>query len=168
MSKFAALALSRRSLWAIALGILLVIHGLASPQQASAVIQGVYTYPFFDKFNLACGFHCYYDPVYGWHEGVDYEVGTQGVGGERIVSGAAGMAKVCPESPTAGKYIVMDHANGHRTRYLHLSNYAISDGQTVGRGGLIGFEGSTGYTDPPGFNHLHFETRHGATTFTCG
>lgn len=33
---------------------------------------------------------------------------------------------------------------------------------------MLGYEGNTGYTEPPGFYHLHFETRHGATTFSCG
>jgi len=67
---------------------------------------------------------------------------------------------------------VIDHGNGHRTRYLHLNAPGLPpqwpSTSSVARGEILGYEGSTGYTDPPGFNHLHFETRHGATTFTCG
>jgi hypothetical protein len=92
-----------------------------------------------------------------------------GVGGERVASAASGTAKPCSYDATAGNYIVLDHGNGHRTRYLHLRDAPLpADGASVGRGQVIGYEGNTGYTNPAGFYHLHFETRHGATTFTCG
>jgi hypothetical protein len=118
---------------------------------------------------MVCGFHCYYDPVYGWHEGTDYELGTPGAGGEVVAAAAGGTAKPCPLHPSAGNYIVIDHGNGHRTRYLHLNGAPLpTDGQAIARGAIIGYEGNTGYTDPPGFYHLHFETRVDATTFTCG
>jgi murein DD-endopeptidase MepM/ murein hydrolase activator NlpD len=118
---------------------------------------------------MVCGFHCHNDPVYGWHEGVDFEIGVAGAGGERVAAGATGTAKQCPKSTTAGYYIPLDHGNGHVTRYLRLNSPSLPvDGASVGRGAVIGYEGSTGYTVPAGFNHLHFETRHDATTFTCG
>jgi hypothetical protein len=137
---------------------------LFSPKEADGVIEQVYTLPFWDSYTLTCGFGCY-----SGHQGVDYDLGVSGVVGEHVAAAASGTAKPCPLDPDAGNYLVIDHGNGHRTRYLHLNTQPIpSDGTQVARGQVIGYEGSTGYTEPPGFVHLHFETRHGATTFTCG
>lgn len=43
-----------------------------------------------------------------------------------------------------GNYIVIDHGNGYRTQYAHLSAIYVSSGQTVKRGDRIGRMGSTG------------------------
>lgn len=57
----------------------------------------------------------------------------------------------------------MDHANGHKTRYLHLSDRTVTWDQIVARGQLIGHEGNSGAI----VYHLHFETRHDATAGDC-
>ncbi len=53
-----------------------------------------------------------------------------------------------------GNKIVIDHQNGLRTVYAHLSSISVSVGQTVSKGSSIGVMGSTG--DSTGI-HLHFE-----------
>ncbi|WP_409272847.1 peptidoglycan DD-metalloendopeptidase family protein [Neobacillus sp. SCS-31] len=53
-----------------------------------------------------------------------------------------------------GKKIVIDHNNGFRTVYAHLSSIDVRVGQTVAKGSKIGLMGSTG--DSTGL-HLHFE-----------
>lgn len=53
-------------------------------------------------------------------------------------------------------YIVIRHANGISTAYLHLKTINVSVGQNVSRGQTIGTIGSTGYSTGP---HLHFEVR---------
>lgn len=53
-----------------------------------------------------------------------------------------------------GKKIVIDHQNGFRTVYAHLSSINVRVGQTVPKGTKIGVMGSTG--DSTGV-HLHFE-----------
>ena len=53
-----------------------------------------------------------------------------------------------------GNYIVIDHGNGFRTLYAHLSSIFVNSGQTVARGNAIGRMGSTGRSTGP---HLHFE-----------
>lgn len=53
-----------------------------------------------------------------------------------------------------GNKIVVDHQNGYRTVYAHLSSIEVSVGQTVPKGSQIGVMGSTG--DSTGV-HLHFE-----------
>ena len=51
-----------------------------------------------------------------------------------------------------GKYILNKHDNGLATLYAHLSKQVVTKGQTVKRGDLIGYSGSTGYSTGP---HLH-------------
>ena len=53
-----------------------------------------------------------------------------------------------------GLNVLIDHGNGYMTRYAHCSSIAVTAGEKVSKGQLIGFVGSTGYST---CNHLHFE-----------
>ena len=53
-----------------------------------------------------------------------------------------------------GNMILIDHGNGFKTRYAHLSRFMVVSGQTVSRGQVIGRMGSTGHSTGP---HTHFE-----------
>lgn len=56
-----------------------------------------------------------------------------------------------------GYLVVIDHNNGYRTYYAHLSNIFVWEGQAVKVGQTIGALGSTGNSTGP---HLHFEIRY--------
>lgn len=55
-----------------------------------------------------------------------------------------------------GNLIEIEHGKGLETRYGHLSQILVHDGQRVHRGDLIGLVGSTGRSTGP---HLHYEVR---------
>lgn len=57
-----------------------------------------------------------------------------------------------------GTMVVIDHGNGYRTLYAHLSRLDVSVGQTVEQGEVIGAVGTTGIVTGP---HLHFEVYRG-------
>lgn len=53
-----------------------------------------------------------------------------------------------------GCYVILNHGNGYKTLYAHLSSYGVAVGQSVARGAVIGRMGSTGRSTG---THLHFE-----------
>jgi murein DD-endopeptidase MepM/ murein hydrolase activator NlpD len=55
-----------------------------------------------------------------------------------------------------GNLIIISHQNGVRTFYAHQTRFAVSQGETVSQGQIIGYVGSTGRSTGP---HLHFEVR---------
>ena len=89
------------------------------------------------------------------HMGVDLATVTGGPiyaadGGTVIYAGAI--------SGGYGIMVMIDHGTGYQTLYAHLSGVAVSCGQGVSQGQLIGYGGSTGNSTGP---HLHFEVRYG-------
>lgn len=53
----------------------------------------------------------------------------------------------------AGNVVVMRHADGTLTHYLHLNQVDVAVGDTVPVGAVVGLSGSTGFSSKP---HLHF------------
>lgn len=53
-----------------------------------------------------------------------------------------------------GNRIVINHNNGFKTMYAHLNKFNVNVGDTVERGDVIGYMGSTGLSTG---THLHYE-----------
>jgi len=86
-----------------------------------------------------------------YHPGVD--IANRGL--PAILAADSGKVVTAGWSPAGyGNNIIIDHGNGYKTLYAHLSKIYVIAGQTVGRGSPIGQMGSTGKSTGP---HLHFE-----------
>ena len=57
------------------------------------------------------------------------------------------------EEGGAGNYVQINHGDGYKSIYMHMTNYIVSVGQWVEAGQVIGYCGSTGGSTGP---HLHF------------
>jgi murein DD-endopeptidase MepM/ murein hydrolase activator NlpD len=98
-----------------------------------------------------------YDPACAqkhFHNGLD----IAGACGNHIIAADAGIAYIEPYEPYGfGHYIIIVNGNGWQTLYGHLASFAIRSGQRVGRGQLIGYEGTSGNSTGC---HLHFGVNH--------
>jgi murein DD-endopeptidase MepM/ murein hydrolase activator NlpD len=56
-----------------------------------------------------------------------------------------------------GLQVIVNHGNGIRTRYAHLTTISVSAGTRVGRGSEVGVMGYTGNAGYLGQDHVHFE-----------
>lgn len=102
---------------------------------------------------LTSGFGPRADPMTGEgenHSGIDISADR----GTPVRATADGTVQFAGYNGGYGNSILVDHGFGISTRYGHLSGYAISVGQTVKRGQVLGYVGSTGHTTGP---HLHYE-----------
>ena len=84
-----------------------------------------------------------------YHQGVDLDTGT----GWTVVAARAGRVIAASYNKSAGYYVQIDHQDGFRSIYMHLSSYSVSPGQIVSAGDTIGATGSSGIATG---DHLHF------------
>jgi murein DD-endopeptidase MepM/ murein hydrolase activator NlpD len=103
---------------------------------------------------LASGFGMRIHPVYKvkkMHTGIDFAAPI----GTPIYATADGtIAEVSVRFSGYGKMVEIDHGFGYRTRYAHMHDFVVRQGQRVKRGELIGYVGDTGLSTAP---HLHYE-----------
>lgn len=96
------------------------------------------------------------DPFNGhlaFHSGLDFA----GPADSRIFSTADGKVISAGRNGAYGNAIDIDHGFGIVTRYGHLSQILVHEGQEVAKGDVIGVQGSTGRATGP---HLHYEVRY--------
>ena len=94
-------------------------------------------------------------PIFGtsrFHAGIDIGAGY----GSAIVAAKDGVVVSAGVYGGYGNAVALDHGGGLATFYAHQSSIAVSYGESVSRGEVIGYVGSTGYSTGP---HLHFEVR---------
>jgi murein DD-endopeptidase MepM/ murein hydrolase activator NlpD len=95
------------------------------------------------------------DPFNGegaFHSGVDISSAY----GHPIIAPADGVVTFADFMGGYGKALMLDHGHGISTRYGHLSGFAVTLGQHIHRGDVIGYVGLSGRSTGP---HLHYEVR---------
>lgn len=99
-------------------------------------------------------------PILGYtrmHAGIDFGAPY----GSPIYAVTDGVVQFAGRHGGHGNYVRLSHGGGLGTGYGHMSRIAVSAGQNVRRGQVIGYVGSTGLSTGP---HLHYEMyRNGAT-----
>ncbi|MBQ7230721.1 MAG: peptidoglycan DD-metalloendopeptidase family protein [Oscillospiraceae bacterium] len=86
---------------------------------------------------------------YKFHNGVDL-ANDQGT---PIYAARSGKVTVATYGGTYGNYVTINHGDGYSSLYAHMTRYVVHKGDTVKKGQLIGYMGSTGRSTGP---HLHF------------
>lgn len=92
----------------------------------------------------------------GPHNGLDIGAGY----GTPIVAAQAGEVISAQYHWSWGNNVLIWHNETFSTRYAHMSSIAVSAGQYVEQGQIIGYVGSTGESSG---NHLHFEVYYGGS-----
>ena len=121
--------------------------------------SGSYIWPV-DSTTISSDYGYRIHPIFNterFHAGVDINANS----GDPIYAADSGTVAIATYSSSYGYYVVINHGGGNSTLYAHMSSMAVSAGDTVTQGQVIGYVGSTGWSTGP---HLHFETRSGGST----
>jgi murein DD-endopeptidase MepM/ murein hydrolase activator NlpD len=95
------------------------------------------------------------DPFNGegaFHNGVDISSAY----GQAVIAPADGVIEFADFFGGYGRAVVIEHGRGISTRFGHLSGFAVTAGQRIHRGDIIGYVGLSGRSTGP---HLHYEVR---------
>jgi murein DD-endopeptidase MepM/ murein hydrolase activator NlpD len=96
-------------------------------------------------------------PILGYrrmHSGMDFAASY----GTPIVAVTDGRVSGAGRMGGCGNAVRLEHGGGLSTRYCHMSRVAVRAGQSVRRGQVIGYVGSTGLSTGA---HLHYEMYRG-------
>lgn len=108
-----------------------------------------------DNFRMSSDYGMRTHPVLGGlrgHKGIDMAAPP----GTPIYATADGVVGKAEWFSSYGNFISIEHGADLETRFGHLSRIAVTAGQRVRKGDLIGYVGSTGRSTGP---HLHYEVR---------
>ncbi|MGB0916333.1 MAG: peptidoglycan DD-metalloendopeptidase family protein [Flavobacteriales bacterium] len=103
---------------------------------------------------VASGFNYRIHPIYKvrhFHTGIDF---TAPRGTEIYATGNGKVHDVIMKKRGYGYHVIIDHGYGYKTLYAHMSKFKVKKGETIKRGDVIGYVGSTGTSTAP---HLHYE-----------
>lgn len=121
---------------------------------------GTYIWPCPSSTYVTSAFGMREHPLFGDerpHSGID----IAGSAGSEVMAADSGTVAVATYSSSYGNYVTIYHSNGDYTLYAHMSSLAVTAGQNVTQGDVIGYVGSTGWANGP---HLHFEIRVNGST----
>ncbi|MEU4165147.1 M23 family metallopeptidase [Actinoplanes sp. NPDC026670] len=153
--------MTRASVWSrlravgVAAGILLGITVV--PAQPASAQTGAMIQPVGGRVTGVLSSRC--GSIDGDHYGVD----IAGNNGMAIGAAYPGTVVFAGWSAGGGNMVTVNHASGYQTRYLHMVQQpAVTVGQQVGQGQVLGYVGSTGNSTGP---HLHFEIRRNGAVY---
>lgn len=101
---------------------------------------------------LSSGFGARKSPTAGassYHRGIDLAIAS----GTPILAAGSGKVVTATYSSSAGNYVMISHGNRLYTVYMHCSRLAVQVGDSVSKGQVIAYVGSTGISTGA---HLHF------------
>jgi len=104
-------------------------------------------------YTLTSPFGMRLHPILGYyrmHNGVDMACAS----GTVIYASRGGQVEITGyQANGAGNYVQINHGDGFRSIYMHMTNYIVTQGQYVAPGQIIGYVGNTGLSKGA---HLHF------------
>ena len=92
-----------------------------------------------------------------FHDGVDLANNS----GTPIYATRSGYVHAADTGKNLGNYVTLNHQDGYKTQYAHMTYFVVKTGQWVEQGQLIGYMGSTGRSTGP---HLHFSIYYNGTS----
>lgn len=107
------------------------------------------------EYRLSSLFGRRVDPItkrWALHKGLDF-VGKYG---ENVLATAAGTVKYADRNGAYGNLVEIDHGYGITTRYAHLKQISVSEGDVVAKGDVVGRQGNSGRSTG---SHVHYEIR---------
>ena len=121
--------------------------GVGLPGFVSGMRGGLRRWPLVERVTSE------YGPRWGRiHEGID----IAGTHGAPINSAESGRVDYAGWIGGYGNTVIVDHGGGMTTLYGHMHDLAVSEGETVSIGQVLGYVGNSGLSQGP---HLHFEVR---------
>lgn len=126
-----------------------------SYQSSNSTAVNDIVWPVTGELTSSFGFRIH--PIYGtnlFHGGIDIGVET----GTPVKAALPGVVKEGGYTSSAGNYLTLCHNDKVDTKYAHLSELLVSEGDSVYQGQTIALSGNSGVSTGP---HLHFEIRIG-------
>ena len=144
-------------LWALLIGSYYLGSGEILIGNPDHIPLDIYSWPLAGDFPVISGFGYRKDPFTGefaYHEGIDISAPE----GTPILAAADGTVIIANSTDLWGGgwglHVKIQHQGSYATLYAHCSRIAVVNGQTVKKGQVIGYVGSTGRSTG---NHLHWE-----------
>ncbi len=125
-----------------------------TPSERLTFVTGFFMWPITGVQIITSDYGLRLDPITHQsshhHKGIDLRLAH----GDPVFASRAGVVSYVGYSNVLGYHIIIDHSQGYRTLYGHLSQTLVTMGETVRAGVKIGLGGNSGLSTGP---HLHFE-----------
>jgi len=135
-------------------GAVIVTFVATPPPQVNSAKSALPTgLPISGRLSSSYGYRVH--PVLGgvrWHNGIDLAAPA----GTPIQATSDGRVERAGWNGGFGLMVELDDGDGTETLYGHMSRLAVAKGETVEKGDVLGYVGSTGLSSGP---HLHYEIR---------